>query len=221
MRKEPYFTSDNIDQKALEILNASKRYSRIRPMRLKKNRMALLILDMQNFFLDEKSHAFIPAATAIIPKIITLKNICIDNGIPVIFTRHSNTDDDAQMMVRWWRDIIRKGNKLSGIYEELNPRNGIIIEKTQYDSFYNTDLEHLLISLEVEQLIVCGVMTNLCCETTVRSAFVRGFEPFFPIDLTAAYNYVFHLSTIINLAFGITSPILSDQIIKAINDCYQ
>lgn len=221
MRKEPYFTPDNIDQKALEILNASKRYSRIRPMRLKENRVALLILDMQDFFLDEESHAFIPAAAAIIPKIIALKKICIEHKIPVIFTRHSNTEDDAQMMVRWWRDIIRKENPLSEIHEELNPRKCIIIEKTQYDSFYNTDLEPLLISQDIEQIIVCGVMTNVCCETTIRSAFVRGFEPFFPIDLTAAYNYVFHLSTIINLAFGVTSPLLSDQIIRAINDCYQ
>ena len=98
----------------------------------------------------------------------------------------------------------------------LDTNNCTIIEKTQYDPFYKTDLEKILNSQKVEQIIVCGVMTNLCCETVVRSSFVRGYEPFLPIDLTAAYNYAFHLSTIINLSFGFSVPSLSDQIFQAI-----
>jgi isochorismate hydrolase len=45
-------------------------------------------------------------------------------------------------------------------------------------------------------------MTHLCCETSARSAFMRGFEVFFPIDGTATYNRDFHLATLRNLAHG-------------------
>ncbi len=59
-------------------------------------------------------------------------------------------------------------------------------------------------------------MTHLCCETTARSAFVRGFEVFFTIDGTATYNKEFHFATLHNLAHGFALPILVDEILDAV-----
>jgi len=60
---------------------------------------------------------------------------------------------------------------------------------------------------------VCGVMTHLCCETTARSAFIRGFKTYFTIDGTATYNEQFHMASLINLSHGFAIPVLIDDIV--------
>jgi isochorismate hydrolase len=54
----------------------------------------------------------------------------------------------------------------------------------------------------VEDLIITGVLTNCCCETTARDAFVRDYRVFFVADATATVNEELHLSSLMNLAFG-------------------
>ena len=54
----------------------------------------------------------------------------------------------------------------------------LIDEKRRYDAFFNTRLEGLLRRFGVDTVIISGVMTNLCCETTARSAFIHDFSHF-------------------------------------------
>ena len=63
-----------------------------------------------------------------------------------------------------------------------------------------------------------GVMTNMCCETTARSAFVRGFEVIMPVDATAAYNYEFHLATFLNMSYMFAAPLNTTTLIKMMNE---
>jgi isochorismate hydrolase len=213
MLKENYLTT----AKSLEIFYTAKKYSRDRQLKLKPDRLVLLVVDMQEYFLRKDSNAFIPSAPVIVDRIIKLIDICKNKKIPIVFTRHINTISDAKMMKYWWKNLIEKNDPFNEIHNKFSTQNSTIVKKTQYDPFYETNLETILKDFNTEQIIICGVMTNLCCETVVRTAFVRGFEPFLPIDLTAAYNFQFHLSTIINLSFGFTIPVLSDQIFKALD----
>jgi len=176
-------------------------------------RSALLILDMQDFFLDADSHAYIPSAQDILPRLDALREIYATLGLPIVWTRHLNTEADAANMSRWWRDIISAEHPLSGIPSALDTSRGIIIEKTQYDAFYETNLEEYLRERNVEQVVISGVMTHLCCETTARSAFVRGFDVFFLIDGTATYNENFHRATLLNLSHGFANLILSEDVV--------
>jgi isochorismate hydrolase len=57
----------------------------------------------------------------------------------------------------------------------------------------------------VTQVVICGVMTHLCCESTARSAFMHGYEVFFPVDGTATYNLTYHRASLVNLAHGFAS----------------
>jgi len=177
---------------------------------------ALLILDMQEYFLAEPSHAYIPSATAIIPGIIELCNDYRAKGLPIIFTQHVNSSQDAMLMATWWRDVIRPEDPRSAIIPEFRRDGAITIKKSQYDAFYRTELEALLKAREVKQLVICGVMAQLCCETTARSAFVRGFEVFFTVDGTATYNERFHRATLLNLAHGVATPVLIEEIRAAL-----
>ena len=87
-----------------------------------------------------------------------------------------------------------------------------VIKKTQYDGFYQTPLEDILREKGISQLVITGVMSHLCCETTARTAFVRGFTVFFPIDGTATYNEDFHWATFLNLSHGFVIPLLIEDL---------
>jgi isochorismate hydrolase len=196
--------------------NIKKMQTDFPPPRRKLNlmRSALFILDMQDFFLDVDSHAYIPSAQDIFPKLKKLRETYANLGLPLVWTRHLNTDSDAANMSRWWRDIITAEHPLSRISSEFDTSYGKIIEKTQYDAFYKTNLEEYLQKRDVEQIVISGVMTHLCCETTARSAFVRGFEVFFLIDGTAAYNEDYHRATLRNLGYGFANLLLCDEILS-------
>lgn len=180
------------------------------------SRSALLVLDMQDYFLEPASHAFVPSAPAIIPGVRKLVDAFSGRGRPVIFTRHVNTSADAGAMATWWGELIRDGDPKSSITRALDPSNGTLINKTQYDAFFGTRLEIQLNELACDQLVICGVMTHLCCETTARSAFVRGFNVFFAIDGTATYNEEFHMGTLLNLSHGAAVPVLVEELLSGV-----
>lgn len=210
--KERYFAAENIQAEALGFLNQLPKPDNRRVARFEPQRSALFVLDMQAYFLDPSSHAFIPSAEAIVPGLQALIQAYYELGFPVIFTQHLNTAQDAGSMANWWQDLIRVEDPLSAIIPEFDYSNRYVIRKSQYDAFYNTNLEEVLRKKRVSQVIVSGVMTHLCCETTARSAFVRGFEVFFLVDGTATYNQDHHLATMRNLSHGFASLVLTSEI---------
>jgi isochorismate hydrolase len=120
------------------------------------------------------------------------------------------------MLKRWWRDLIRPDDLLSQIDNSLAPNGSLVIEKTQYDAFHRTALEQVLTEQDIRQVVVTGVMTHLCCETTARSAFTRGFEVLFAVDGTATYTEAFHLATLTNLAHGFATLMTIEEIIDSL-----
>jgi isochorismate hydrolase len=178
----------------------------------------LLALDIQAYFLEPESHAFIPSAPAILPGILALVQAYQQFNLPVIFTQHTNTPADAGQMSTWWRDLIDPHSPLSRIAPPLDPRDGMLLAKTQYDAFYGTPLEAELRRREVTQVVISGVMTHLCCETTARSAFVRGFQAFFLVDGTATYNREFHHASLLNLSHGFATLSLVGEILAALRE---
>ena len=182
-------------------------------MTLNPHQAALLVLDMQRYFLDETSHAFIPSAPAIIPRIQSLQSTFINRHLPVIHTRHMNTPQNAGLMNSWWKELMIETNPLSEITADIQNNYAAVFIKSQYDAFYKTDLEQWLIGKHISQVVITGVMTHLCCETTARSAFMRGFQVFFTVDATATYNRQFHQASLLNLTHGFAVPVLCEQLI--------
>ena len=89
-----------------------------------------------------------------------------------------------------------------------------ILPKKRYSAFYETDLESFLRSKGIRDLVISGVMTNLCCETTARDAFMRDYRVFFLIDATATSKGEHHLATLKNLGLGFAYLITYDELIK-------
>lgn len=165
---------------------------------------ALLVIDMQRFFIDPRSHASFPAAEGIIEDIRDLVAGFRSRGLPVLFTRHALLNDEPTgMMGCWWGDVLREGDPFSVIDDRLEPWPGErIIRKTRYSAFVGTNLDELLRELDVSRLIITGVMTHLCCESTARDAFMRDHEVVFVIDATATDDEDLHIGSLRSLADG-------------------
>ncbi len=64
----------------------------------------------------------------------------------------------------------------------------ILLDKPRFGAFHGTDLELILRSRGIDTLIITGIATNVCCETTAREAAVRDFRVFFLSDGTATFG---------------------------------
>ena len=211
---KPYATTENIESKALGWLEQIRPYNR-HEMRLNVVASALLVIDMQRFFLDAASPTFTCGGVAILPTVKRLLDAFRRAGRPVIFTRHVHHPDDLDsgIMGWWWAGKCLVGSEESEVHPELAPRPGEkVVFKHRYSAFYNTDLETVLRCLRVEDVVVSGLMTNLCCESTARDAYYRDYRVFFPADGNGSINEEMHLASLLNLAFGFAYVTTGDAI---------
>lgn len=202
--EDAYVTKSTLERKTREWLRKIAPYKQPR-MRFSPNKAALLVIDMQNFFLSPDSPTYTCGGAAVLPNVKKLVKAFRKAGRPVVFTRHVHHPArlDAGIMDWWWEGMCLEGTPESEIPASLAPRpSEKVVLKHRYSAFYNTDLETVLRCLEVRQLVVTGVMTNLCCESTARDAYFRDFQVFFPADATATVSEEMHVASLLNLAFG-------------------
>ena len=214
--KETYFTDLSIDQQASDLYQQVSEMTHIQKLEFQPTHSALLVLDMQAYFLDPASHAYIPSAGAILDGILQLMDEFSAHQQPIFFSQHINTAENAGNMSTWWKDLITTDHPLHGIIPDIDLSVGSLIQKCQYDTFYKTSLDEMLRKSGVTQVVICGVMTHLCCETTARSAFMHGYEVFFPVDATATYNLTYHRASLVNLAHGFASVIFVKDVLDSI-----
>jgi len=89
--------------------------------------------------------------------------------------------------------ILVRGEPGHDLISELAPRPGEpVIDKPGKGAFYATDLGSILHNRGIENLIVCGVTTEVCVHTTVREANDRGYRCIVPSDCCASYFPEFH-----------------------------
>jgi ureidoacrylate peracid hydrolase len=160
---------------------------------------------MQKFFLDPESPTFTCGGLAIIDNLKSLIDAYRRKGLPVIFTCHVHDPKgiDAGIMKWWWEGMCIENSPESKVIDEIAPREEEkIIYKHRYSAFYNTDLETYLRGLKVEDLVVTGIMTNMCCESTARDAYYRDYRVFFLADATGSINEEMHIASLLNLALG-------------------
>lgn len=201
---EAYVTVENLEAKAKGWLEQIQPFNQ-HVMRLKAEASALLVIDMQRFFLDPASPSFTCGGMAIIPGLKRLVTAFRQASRPVIFTRHVHHPDDLDsgIMGWWWVGKCLEGSPESEVHPELAPLPGEkTVFKHRYSAFYNTDLETVLRCLKVEDLVISGIMTNMCCESTARDAYFRDYRVFFLADGTGSVTEEMQLASLLNLGFG-------------------
>lgn len=216
--KETYYTNENIDTFSNEKFEKILKYSKHSDWQPDLEHTALLVLDCQYYFFDKNSNAFIPSANAILKNIIYLCEIFKKNALPIIFTLHVNNSKKEVLFKKWWNKLIEPDSVNAKIIIDLEPFSKELIIKNKYDAFWGTNLHKLLEINKIKDLLITGVMTHLCCESTIRTAFMKDYRTFFIFDATADYNMDFHLSSFMNLSHGFTVPLLTNNILNLFND---
>ena len=185
-------------------------------MRLERDKTALIVVDMQNGFCAsggsfDRLGLDISMAREAIEGCRTLVQAAHSAGVPVIFTRYVYRADyrDGGVLVQELMPAIAEAESLveetwdSEIVDELTPgASDFIVDKNRYSAFYGTRLEPILTSLGVRSVIVCGVTTNMCVETTVRDAMQRDYRAFVVRDATGEIDRRRHEFALETMAFG-------------------
>ena len=122
-------------------------------------------------------------------------------GVPVIYTRHQyrpGRADEGQRLSDLSGDLAAMGGLAAGswdaaVVDELGAGpDDLYIDKVRFDAFLWTSLDPLLRGLGAESLVVCGVVTNICVESTVRAAFMRDYRVTLLADGCAAQTPRLH-----------------------------
>jgi nicotinamidase-related amidase len=157
-------------------------------------RTALINVDMQSCFV-EGSPIAAPEGLAVLERINTVAEVCRAAGILVIHTSNVFRTDGSNLGVLAEFDpivktgILNKGSEAAALHKKLNvDARDILLDKPRFGAFHGTDLELILRSRGRDTLIITGIATNVCCETTAREAAVRDFRVFFLSDGTATFD---------------------------------
>jgi isochorismate hydrolase len=217
--KDLYLTEKNISTKADEWLKELKiPLKRINNFKFNPKNSALIVIDMQRFFLEEESHAFIPSSKTIVKNINLLIAEYRKRNYPIVFTYHALRDDeDPGIMERWWGNMLRTNNPLSDIHPSIDYlENDIILRKSRYSAFLATNLDKILKLKNINTIVITGIMTHLCCESTARDAFMKDYEVYFVVDATGTDTEDLHKSSLKTLTDGFTLPFKTKTLLEEV-----
>ena len=160
------------------------------PAAFEPSRTALVNVDVQRCFVEESPLAA-ENGRELVDRINRLAANCRDAGMPVIHTRGrmradgSNLGVMAEMVPPFIIALYTEGAESAELHDALEVASSdIILDKPRYGAFHGTDLELILRSKGVDTIIVSGIATNICCETTAREAAQRDFRVIFLNDGT-------------------------------------
>ncbi len=150
-------------------------------------RTALIVIDMQNDFVDDEGSLQVPDAAETIPAIADLLARARGVGMRVVFTQDTHREGDPEWRI--WPDHAREGSWGWEIVDALAPRpDETVIRKLRYDAFYGTPLDHLLRVWGVTTLVICGTVANICVHYTAASAALRWYDVVIPRDAISALD---------------------------------
>jgi nicotinamidase-related amidase len=148
----------------------------VETLSMKGGSTAVIVVDMQNDFVRVEGALPVEAAAETVPVIAELLGRARQAGAKVVYTQDTHTEDDREFEI-WPRHCVR-GTGGWEIVEELKPQEGeLVFEKSRYDGFYQTSLEHYLSRVwKVEAVVIVGTVANICVGQTAASAGLRWFE---------------------------------------------
>ncbi|MER7796975.1 cysteine hydrolase family protein [Microbacterium sp. NPDC096154] len=141
---------------------------------------ALIVIDMQQGFLDP----FWGATTnhpGCDDNVVRLIDAWHSAGDPIVVVRHDSVNPDSPL------HPANPGNALIEPVAEAD--RALLVTKSVNSAFYGEpDLESWLRSCDIRRIVVCGIQTNMCVETTARMGGNLGFEVVVPLDATRTFD---------------------------------
>lgn len=198
-------------------------------MQLTTEKTALVVVDMQNGFCHAdgslaKMELDWERLASAIDGCVQLVEGARAARVPVIFTRfvyrsdYSDGGVQVQHFLPWLAEVkaLAEGTWDMELVEALAPQPGeYVIDKNRCSSFYGTRLEPILTSLGIQRLVVAGVTTNMCVETTVRDASQRDYEVFVVADACGELEEERHRVALRTMGFGFARIVGVDDVLAA------
>lgn len=156
--------------------------------RLEAHKTALILVDLQNDFLDEtgrfaRSGMDVSHNRRVIEPVKSLLKEVRAKALPVIWTRAGLRNEQDAGLLFSLRPLLREGGLRYGTWGwEISEDFAVdskdwIVDKTRFSAFYGTNLEIILRGLNIEVVLIGGVLTNQCVTPTARDAFHRDIKP--------------------------------------------
>lgn len=194
---------------------------------------ALIVVDVQNDFVSPKGSAAkrdedVNSAIAMVPNLMHLIDEGRRVGLTIVYIRttHSEWTDTPSWIYRKSQQsslsTCREGTWGAEFYEGISPLpTERVVIKHRYSAFINTDLNTVLKARGIQSVLVCGVATNVCVETTARDAYMFDYYVTMIDDCSAAYEPKLHLGTLENMRrhFGLVAS--SNEIIETWSELQQ
>ena len=170
----------------------SKNLGKITGVSESPSNAALLILDMISDFEFDDGDKLFPYALKAARSLKALKDRARTAGVPVLFV-NDNFGKWHKDFGAYVRSIEKRSEKGRQIIELLGPeKDDYHILKPQRSAFYATPLEVLLLTLDVSDLIITGITTDICVLFSAHDAYMRGYKLSVPSDCTAAVTAAYH-----------------------------
>ncbi len=229
-----------------EKLNGLYKFIQSQKFEILPNKTALVVVDMQKYQV-EKDYVAFKSLNKLFPGILNyfvreveekvtpnlrkLIDFCHEVGIPVIYTKFSSFMPDGGDFSKNLKFTNKLAYDLMGevafpyifhpssdIIDELKPEEqDFVLQKNTSGTFISTRLDSFLRNMEVETVLVSGVVTNFCVHSTAREAADYGFYVVIVEDCCAAWSLDIHQATLnsFGLLYGHILPY--DKIIKKIS----
>lgn len=194
-------------------------------IRVDPERTALLVIDMQNAFLDPEGMLYMPSAEAMIPRLQGVVDTCRGAGIPVVWVRLSHEFMGTTIYRDLWPEHfdadgqpkLRRGTRDFELHKDLKVLPGeLIVDKFKYTAFTGTNLETILRQLGRDTVIIVGLATNACCESTARDAFFRDFHVIVVSDANATLNDEMQKASLDNIAMLFGRVVTAEELAQGL-----
>lgn len=179
---------------------------------------ALLVIDVQNEYFTGKLPVSYPKDS--LSKILNVMDAASENNIMIILIQHTAAQKGASTFV--------KGSNEWELHDQIkSKRHDYLIGKNLPGSFTNTNLESILRDNKVDTVVICGYMSQMCCDTTSRQATHLGFSVEFLSDATGTLdisNYAgsiraeeLHRAVLVTQAMRFSKVLSSDEWIQSVS----
>ncbi len=196
---------------------------------LEGERTALLVVDLQKGFVEPGYALEIAPARSIVPTVNRLIGAVRPAGVTVVFLRHTVSDDPGLRTPAWQlggaegraRRRAELGPDAEGntLCDELDVRpEDLVVRKYRPSAFVpgTSNLPQLLGEREIDTLIVVGIATNVCCESTVRDANMLDYKVYVVADATATYNDELHNASLLSMSSFFARIVYADDIVAMV-----
>lgn len=152
----------------------------------------LIVVDYQNEWVDKNSEYFVGDVSEKIEKLNELISRSRASSIPIIFTVHVEQDSQEE-----FAEETSKVEVIKGV--DFQPEKDILIKKYKISPFYQTELESKLKELDATELLITGILTNLCVRSLTQDAYDRDYQIKVITDTCVAFSEETHNFTIKDL----------------------